>query len=86
MILTLETSTVVSMYYKINFLNIFSVIQTILSTKIILFTYIYINVVLILQDKYSQNPKELIRIIKKCLESESLLAQQNNVRIISYGI
>lgn len=38
----------------------------------------------ILQDKYSQNPKELIRIIKKCLESESLLAHQNNVNIINY--
>jgi len=30
------------------------------------------------KEKYSQNPKELIRIIKKCLESESLMAQQNN--------
>lgn len=36
----------------------------------------------ILKDKYSQNPKELIRIIKKCLETESVMAQQNNVCIV----
>lgn len=55
---------------KNNFLEFFLV------KNIYPFKY-YVCIFFFLQDKYSQNPKELIRVIKKCLESESLLVQNN---------